>query len=72
MEVMGWHPADIKAELEKRGLSLADLARQNGLAPSSLRNVFRARCPKYERIVADAIGVNAEELWPERYAKKIA
>lgn len=72
MEVNGWHPADVKAALEKRGLSLAELARRNGLAPSSMRNVFRAHCPKYERIVADAIGVDAVEIWPERYANKAA
>ena len=67
-----WHAADVKCALEKTGTNLAKLARQNGVAPASLRNVFRVRCPKYERIVAEAIGVTPEQIWPSRYASKCA
>ncbi|EIO0307482.1 helix-turn-helix domain-containing protein, partial [Salmonella enterica] len=28
--------------------------------------------PKYERIIADAIGVSPDEIWPSRYARKVA
>ncbi|ECQ0179048.1 DNA-binding protein, partial [Salmonella enterica] len=26
----------------------------------------------YERIIADAIGVSPDEIWPSRYARKVA
>lgn len=67
-----WHSADVKCALEKAGTNLAKLARENNLAPSTLRNVFRVRIPKYERIIADAIGTTPDQIWPSRYGKKCA
>ena len=63
-----WHRADVKAALEKAGLSLAALARANGYKnPNSLCMVFNAPWPKAERIVAAAIGKHPAEIWPTRY-----
>lgn len=66
-ETADWHRADIKAELEKRGLSLNQLAAETQLKAGTLNNVFRVKYPKAERIVAKAIGVAPEVIWPSRY-----
>ncbi len=62
-----WHKADIKAELEKRGLSLKDLANAEDLANGTLSNVWRVNYPKAQKIIAKAIGVAPEVIWPSRY-----
>ncbi|EAO6137941.1 transcriptional regulator, partial [Salmonella enterica] len=62
-----WHRADIKSALEKRGITLRELSRQAGLSPDSLRNVFTRSWPRAERIIADALGVTPQEIWPSRY-----
>jgi len=64
-----WHRADIKAALQKRGLTLNKLALAAGLQPSTLNNVFRVKYPKAERIVAEALGVAPEVIWPSRYSQ---
>ena len=62
-----WHPADIKAALEKKGWSIRRLSAHSGLSPRTLANVIRNPYPKGEQIVAGAIGINAYEIWPSRY-----
>lgn len=64
-----WHPADIIAGLRKRGTSLAALSRQAGLASSTLANALNRRWPKGERLIAEALGVAPEQIWPSRYCK---
>lgn len=62
-----WHRADVKAALEKKGLTLKALALNEGLAESTLSNVFRVNYPKAQRIIAHALGVAPETIWPSRY-----
>lgn len=64
-----WHPADIIAALKKRGTSLAALSRQAGLASSTLANALTRHWPKGERLIAEALGVAPEQIWPSRYRK---
>lgn len=64
-----WHRADIRAELEKKGKSLRQLSRDAGLSENTLRNTLDRKWPKGEKIIADAIGVKPEEIWPTRYRK---
>ncbi|WP_275920554.1 helix-turn-helix domain-containing protein [Burkholderia semiarida] len=66
-----WDKADIKHALEKKGWNLRQLAKRSGYSNSSaLRKAFDAPYPKVERIIADAIGVAPEVIWPSRYAKR--
>ncbi|WP_258866578.1 helix-turn-helix domain-containing protein [Shewanella morhuae] len=37
------------------------------LKAGTLNNVFRVKYPKAERILAEAIGVAPEVIWPSRY-----
>lgn len=66
---LDWHNADIIAALKKRDLSLAELSRRNGYRSNGLKNALARRYPKAERIIANAIGVTPQEIWPTRYHK---
>lgn len=65
-----WHRADIVAGLHKRDLSLAKLGRCNELSTSTLKNALDKRYPKAEKIIADALGVAPQEIWPSRYLER--
>jgi Ner family transcriptional regulator len=62
-----WHPADLIAALKKRQLSLKQLSRDHGYAPDVLKVALRRPYPKAERIIAAALGVAPEVIWPSRY-----
>lgn len=64
-----WHPADIIAGLKKKGTSLAAVSRRAGLASSTLANALIRHWPKGERLIAEALGVAPEQIWPSRYRK---
>lgn len=66
---MDWHKADVIASLRKKGTSLAGLSREAGLSSSTLANALERPWPKGEIIIAEAIGVPAEVIWPSRYYK---
>ncbi|HEY3982985.1 DNA-binding transcriptional regulator SfsB [Cedecea sp.] len=62
-----WHPADIIAGLRKKRTSLAALSRQSGLSSSTLANALSRPWPKGELIIAQALGVEPQAIWPSRY-----
>ncbi|HAH0869226.1 TPA: transcriptional regulator [Escherichia coli] len=62
-----WHPADIIAGLRKKGMSLAALSRQAGLASATLTNALSRSWPRGEKIIADALEISPEVIWPSRY-----
>ena len=62
-----WHPADIIAALKKRGTSLTAVFRNAGLASSTLTHALNRRWPKGERLIAEALGIAPEQIWPSRY-----
>lgn len=62
------HPADIKAALAKRGITLSRIAFDAGLTdPTSLSACFRRPMPASEKRIADALGVEPATIWPTRY-----
>ncbi|WP_104036671.1 helix-turn-helix domain-containing protein [Vibrio jasicida] len=67
-ERMDWHRADIKAELSKRGLSLAELGRRNNLSSSTVKNALDKHYKRGEEIIAEALGTKPEKIWPSRYS----
>ena len=62
-----WHPADVLAALKKRGHSLAGLSVANGYHPTAAGKALKQPWPAMERLVAGAIGVAPQEIWPSRY-----
>ena len=66
-----WHRADIVAAVRKAGWSLRKLAKHHGYSCATTLNVALDRpWPKGERLIAEAIGTNAQTIWPSRYADK--
>jgi len=62
-----WHPADIIAELRKKGWSLRQLSFAHGYKSNVLKDAMRKPYPKAEGIIAEAIGKAASVIWPSRY-----
>lgn len=62
-----WHNADIIAALKKKGTTMAAVSRLAGLSSSTLANALTRKWPKGERLIAEAIGVRPEVIWPSRY-----
>lgn len=63
-----WHPADVKAALHKKNITLKGIADAYGLTSSStLSSVFTRSYPLNEKRIADAIGVHPMVIWPSRY-----
>lgn len=66
-----WHKEDIKAALRKNGTNMNDLARKNGYRDfSAIRQALQHAYPKAERIIAAALGIPPETIWPSRYQGK--
>lgn len=65
-----WHRADVVAALKKSGWSLSALGRAHGLSSNTLKSALSTSYPKAERIIAEAIGVDASDIWPERVAAR--
>jgi Ner family transcriptional regulator len=66
-----WHPADVTAELKKRGRSHAGLAIANGYDPSAVGKALKKSWPAIETIIAEAIGVAPDVIWPSRYSGNV-
>lgn len=63
-----WHPADIKAALEKAGWSLRRLSLYHGYSNgSTLRKALSFPWSKGEKLIADALGLHPNKIWPSRY-----
>lgn len=63
-----WHPEDIKAEVRKRGSSLAALARAAGVSTQALSLTLQARVSeRCERVIADFLKIHPQQIWPTRY-----
>ena len=65
-----WHCADVVAALKKVGWSVRALSIASGLGPNTFKNALSQPYPKAERIIADALGMKPEEIWPQRYAAR--
>jgi len=58
----------IKHQLEFAGSSFADIARELGVTRGAVRKATWMRYPKMERAIANKLGMQPDEIWPERYA----
>ncbi len=65
--IPAWDAIRIKGELQRRGLSLAELSRRHGYHANSAARALRVSWPEMERIIADALDEKPETLWPDRY-----
>jgi Ner family transcriptional regulator len=65
-----WHRADVVAALHKKGWSLRQLSREAGLSDGTLKSALDKPYPKAERIIAAALQMDPQDIWPQRYAKR--
>ncbi|WP_429240542.1 helix-turn-helix domain-containing protein [Erwinia aphidicola] len=63
----GLHRAEIVAAIRIKGISIAALSRANGLASSILAIALSRKRPKGEKIIAEYLGLQPQDIWPERY-----
>lgn len=62
-----WHPADVKAALEKAGWSLRGLTKHHGFVGCYLARALYRAAPMAEGLIAEALGRHPKEIWPTRY-----
>lgn len=64
-----WHPADIKAELNKRGVSQTSLAETAGVTVATVNHVIRGRgrSARIAKVIAEAAGTTVDAIWPGQY-----
>ena len=67
-----WDRYSIKAEINRRGSSLVELAREYSITPNSLRVTLARQRPvvKADLVISDFLKVPLHVLWPDRYDDK--
>lgn len=65
-----WHPADVVAALRKRGTSLRKVAHANGY--THIQAVLTRPWWAVEHLVAQALDMHPEQIWPTRYAAGVS
>jgi Ner family transcriptional regulator len=64
-----WHPADVLAALKKRGKTLSGISIAHGYHATAAGKALKQPWPAMEAVIAAALGVEPEEIWPTRYAR---
>lgn len=67
MTKRGPHREDIKAEIRKRGSTLADISTKAGLGRRSASYALVVPMPTANRAIADFLGMTLHDLWPRWY-----
>lgn len=57
----------IKFQLRVRGSSFSAIARELGVSRHAPRLALVKPYPKMERVIAGKLGLQPQQLWPERY-----
>ena len=53
--------------IKLKGLTLAEIARRNGVGRQCAQRALSQPYPKYERLIAQALGLKVQSLFPDRY-----
>ncbi|KEG17074.1 helix-turn-helix domain-containing protein [Bartonella bacilliformis] len=64
-----WDRHSILAELRRRNMTLAELAKAYQIPSSSVKNIWTRSNEKAERAIADFIGLPVEQIFSDRYPK---
>jgi Ner family transcriptional regulator len=65
-----WHPTNVQAALKKRGFTLAGLSAANGYHATAAGKAPKRPWPALETLIADAIGIPPDQIWPGRYKSR--
>ena len=61
------HPADIKAALAKKGITLISLAAEHNIPRDTISEALRRGRPNAEKIIADTLSTTPQKLFPNRF-----
>ncbi len=64
------HRADIVAALHKKKISLRRLSVENGWAANTLNNALDRPWRAGEEVIAKALGLTPQDIWPIRWANR--
>jgi Ner family transcriptional regulator len=62
-----WHPEDVKAEIRKTGVSMAQLSIGAGYCSAAVARCLGRPWPKVEALVAKHLKREPWDIWPSRY-----
>jgi Ner family transcriptional regulator len=65
-----WHPADVLAALKKRGKTLSGISTAHGYHATAAGKALKQPWPAMEAVIAAAIGLAPEDIWPNRYNRR--
>lgn len=68
--IQDWTRDQILLALKQRGWSLRRLSLHHGYSASALSQALARPWPKGERLIAEALGISPQNIWPHRYAKR--
>ena len=71
-DLKDWHRAEISAALKKRGTNVSRLSLKHYGNSYTLYNALRRSYPKGEWIIARALRLRPEIIWPSRYEERPA
>ncbi len=66
-----WHKSKIILALKQKGTSLAFESRKAGYMSNTLANALTRPWTKGEQIIASALDIPPEQIWPSRYLNKV-
>lgn len=67
-----WDWPDIKSELEKRGITLTEIAVQLEVSPQAVSKVKKQASQRVQLAIAKALKRTPETIWPNRYRERRA
>lgn len=62
-----WDRYQVTAALKRAGISFAGLARAHNLHTTTVRTALYQSSPRCEALIAAALGMRPESIWPSRY-----
>lgn len=68
-KVEDMHRIDIVAALHKKGMTVKALSLASGWSEGTLSNALSRPWPKGEQVIADALGMAPQDIWPSRYSE---
>ena len=63
------HPAQVKAELSMRGMTLAKFDKEHGYPTGATSAALRDGSPRVERAIAAFLDLPVQTLFPKRYTR---
>lgn len=67
---ISWDRYSIKAEIERRGKTLTQLAKDYGVSDRTVRNALYNPSKKGEEIIAEFLGESLHTIFPDRWTNE--